>query len=196
MSISLLRQTLRRKRRHLSIFSQRQAENAVIFHLQQLTQFKFAQHIGVYLDAFGEIRTQKIIELCFKLKKNVYLPTICNMNNHLIWVEISAQQYRNKRFFKHHFGMQQAMRSRGFQPNRLDIMILPLVACDAKGTRIGMGGGFYDRTLANYPYKPLRLGMAHDFQFVAQPLVTQKWDQALNCLITPKRVIHFKRKIA
>ncbi len=43
---------------------------------------------------------------------------------------------------------------------------MPLLACDTHGTRIGMGGGYYDRTLASAPQHPYRLGIAHDFQLI------------------------------
>ena len=61
------------------------------------------------------------------------------------------------------------------------------------GPRIGMGGGFYDRTLANAPKKPFRLGLAHHFQFIPTPFTRQPWDQALDALATPQMFLRFKR---
>lgn len=70
---------------------------------------------------------------------------------------------------------------------------MPLLACDHSGTRIGMGGGFYDRTLASAPGLPFRLGLAHDFQLLSQSLKREKWDQPLDALITPTVFLAFKR---
>ena len=74
----------------------------------------------------------------------------------------------------------------------LDLLIMPLLACDHRGTRIGMGGGFYDRTLATAPHRPFRLGLAHTFQYIDQTLPRQKWDQPLNGLLTSEKFYIFK----
>ena len=76
---------------------------------------------------------------------------------------------------------------------KLDLLVMPSLACDEFGTRIGMGGGFYDRTLANSPRKPYRLGLAHDFQFLNIQLERQTWDQPLDALLTPSKLHRFKR---
>jgi len=188
-----LRKRLRKQRRKLSLFQQKQAAIKVLNRLRQDIVFKRSHCIGIYLDAFGEIQTQAIIEHCFKQQKKIFLPLICNMNQRLVWVEISKQQYRNRRFAYHRLGMQQAMATRGVHVSHLDLLILPLLACDAWGSRIGMGGGYYDRTLANAPYRPYRLGIAHHFQFVQQTFIRQPWDQPLDGLITPETSLRFKR---
>ena len=142
-----LRKTLRKQRRQLSIYSQRQAEQQVFNQLIRFTPFRHAKKIGVYLHAFGEIRTQKIIEYCFAQGKQVYLPMICNMNDQLVWIRISAAQYRQQRFAVHRLGMHEPMQSRGQHVRQLDLLLMPLLAFDAHGTRIGMGGGFYDKKI-------------------------------------------------
>ncbi len=131
--------------------------------------------------------------MAFKHGKQVYLPVVCNMSQKLVWVEISQHQYRSKRFANHILGMQEPRKSRGFHVAKLDLLVMPLLACDEFGTRIGMGGGFYDRTLANSPRKPYRLGLAHDFQFLNIQLERQTWDQPLDALLTPSKLHRFKR---
>lgn len=108
-----LRKQLRKQRRQLNRFQQRQAEQQVLQRLRAWPAYRQAQKIGVYLHAFGEIHTTKIIELCFAQGKQVYLPMICNMNDRLVWVRIQQGQYRNKRFAYHRLGMQEPMASRG-----------------------------------------------------------------------------------
>ncbi len=193
MTIQELRRYLRKTRRHLSKFVQRQAAQKVLNRLIRSPQFIHAKHIGIYLHAFGEIHTHTIIERCFKLGKQVYLPAICDMNQQLVWIRISQHQYRNKRFAYHRLGMREPMTTRGTHVSKLDLLIMPLLACDHSGTRIGMGGGFYDRTLASAPGLPFRLGLAHDFQLLSQSLKREKWDQPLDALITPTVFLAFKR---
>lgn len=193
VDLKILRQQLRHQRRIVSPFAQKQAQQQVLNQLIRLGQFQHSKKIGVYLHAFGEIQTKQIIEYCFKQHKKVYLPMICNMNQQLHWVKITQQQYRNNQFSHHPFSMKEPMASRGLHVSKLDLLIMPLLACDIYGTRIGMGGGFYDKTLASAVQRPFRLGIAHDFQLINARLHRETWDQPLDALITPSKYLHFKR---
>ena len=193
LDLKTLRKSLRQRRKQLSTFQQRQSEHKVLHQFMATQAFRNANKIGLYLHAFGEIQTDLMIRTCFKLGKQVYLPMICNMQQSLVWIKISHKHYLNKRFSQHRLGMQQPMATRGVNVRHLDVLIMPLVACDPFGTRLGMGGGYYDRSLATAKIKPIRIGLAHDFQYLAQPLLRQAWDQALDQLITPSQRYAFKR---
>ena len=195
LELNTLRKQLRQQRRAVTRTQQQQAQQAVLQRLLRLPKFQYAKKVGVYLDAFGEIHTQRIIEYCFVQGKQVYLPMICNMNQQLVWVEISRHQYINKRFSHHPLGMKEPMASRGKHVSHLDLLIMPLLACDKYGTRIGMGGGYYDRTLASAPQRPYRLGIAHDFQLIHANLPRKNWDQPLDALLTPECFLQFKRNL-
>ena len=195
LKLNTLRKQLRQQRRAVTPNQQQQAQQAVLQRLIRLPKFQYAKKVGVYLDAFGEIHTQRIIEYCFVQGKQVYLPMICNMNQQLVWVEISRHQYINKRFSHHPLGMKEPMASRGKHVSHLDLLIMPLLACDKYGTRIGMGGGYYDRTLASAPQRPYRLGIAHDFQLIHANLPRENWDQPVDALLTPQHFLQFKRTL-
>ena len=64
----------------------------------------------------------------------------------------------------------------------LDIVFLPVVGWDRRGGRLGMGGGYYDRTLANIS-GPLLVGLAHDGQQV-DDIPRESWDVALDYVAT------------
>ncbi len=131
MTIQELRRYLRKTRRHLSKFEQRQSEQKVLNRLIRSPEFIHAQRIGPDRHAFGEIQTQAIIERCFKLGKQVYLPAICDMNQQLVWIRISQHQYHNKRFAHHRLGMREPMNTllaRMFPTG--SICSMPLLACD------------------------------------------------------------------
>lgn len=74
---------------------------------------------------------------------------------------------------------------------QLDMILMPLVAFDSKGNRLGMGGGFYDRTLAHLPknkaQRPTLIGIAHQCQFV-DALPVASWDIPLDYIITDERI--------
>lgn len=75
----------------------------------------------------------------------------------------------------------------------LDLICTPLVAFDAEGNRLGMGGGYYDRTLAcwhEHGLGPRPLGLAHDCQQV-ESVPQAQWDVPLPQIITPARCWRF-----
>lgn len=194
-SLTQLRKVAKQTRRKLSKYQQLQAESHVLKQVVRHPHFKNAHHIGIYLSAFGEIQTRQLILFCFRLKKQVYLPQINPMNQTLNWVNISLYQYKNQRFHMHYLGMREPKNHRGHPIHCLDLLFLPLVLADQVGTRIGMGGGYYDRSLAQSLKQPYRIGLAHDFQVSQSHLPRKKWDQPLDALITPTQSLLFKRSL-
>ncbi len=67
---------------------------------------------------------------------------------------------------------------------------MPLVALDKKGNRLGMGGGFYDKSLANCKNKPVKIGWAYDFQLV-EKLNVNAWDIGLDIAVLPSGLMIF-----
>lgn len=186
--LKLLRQQLRKQRRALPQRIRQQAGRKVAQRLHRQAVFRQARHIGIYLSAFGEVPTQAIINLGLKQQKNIYLPQIRNFDQKLQWVRINRQQWQNRRFSIHRLGMHEP-RQRGISINRLDLLIMPLLAFDQYGSRVGMGGGYYDRTLWKQ-HQTSRLGLAYDFQR-AERLVRHAWDQPLDAVVTPSTVYQF-----
>jgi 5-formyltetrahydrofolate cyclo-ligase len=71
-------------------------------------------------------------------------------------------------------------------PLALDLLLMPLVAFDEGGARLGMGAGFYDRYLSRIPQRlrPLLVGVAHEVQRSPQELPAAPWDVPLDGVIT------------
>jgi 5-formyltetrahydrofolate cyclo-ligase len=185
-----LRQQLRRQRRQLSPSIRRQAGHAIVRRLQRQPTWHQAKRIGVYLDDFGEVPTRALIRTALQQHKTVYLPFIRPFDQRLVFVPIARQHWQQGRMARHRLGMLQPRHQRGIAVTRLDLLVMPLVAVDTQGMRLGMGGGFYDRTLAHAPHCPYRLGLAYDFQQVDQ-LQTADWDQPLDALCTPSQYLRY-----
>lgn len=186
-----LRKTIRRARKSLSATEQNQASlNACQRMLCELTAKK-VQHVALYLTHDGELATPPLIAALWQLGIETYLPRLHPFNaGQLLFLHYSADTPMQP----NQFGiLEPKLDVRAVIPiERLDVVITPLVAFDIKGNRMGMGGGYYDRTLANWQLKgkPLPMGYAHDCQQVTS-LPCEHWDVPLPFIITPSRVLKF-----
>lgn len=190
--LALLRRTIRRQRRQLTRQQQQAAGLAVMQRVIRHPSLKCWRRIGLYHAAFGEIPTRPLLIQLHRLGKQLYLPVIVGRQSRLYWQSI----HPTARLGQHRLGMRQPMVNRAQSIAQLDVVLMPLVMFDAQGQRVGMGGGFYDRTLQHAPVRPWRIGLAYDFQRTQHLLVPQPWDQGLDQVITPNRCYRFKRQSA
>jgi len=184
-----LRIRMRRQRRGLSDLQQRIASRKLCAQLRTSRAFSRAQRIAVYLASDGEISLQPLIELCWKLGKSVYLPVLHPVRHNRLWFT----PYTSKTKLSHNKYkiLEPDLKRSGAQAWALDLVLMPLVAFDAECNRMGMGGGYYDRTfafkLARQGLKgPKLVGMAHDFQRV-EKLNLADWDVPLKAVVTDKQ---------
>lgn len=181
-----IRQQVRQSRRALSSSEQYIASQQILYHFQQLPFLSAAQHIALYLACDGEIITRPLIEWLWQQNKSVYLPVLHPFSKgHLLFL-----QYRSETLMtENHYNIQEPVLDvRLVKPSReLDLICTPLVAFDKTGQRLGMGGGYYDRTLARWHRQktgPRPVGLAHNCQQV-DILSHEAWDVPLPDIITP-----------
>ncbi|WP_069790117.1 5-formyltetrahydrofolate cyclo-ligase [Cyanobacterium sp. IPPAS B-1200] len=80
-------------------------------------------------------------------------------------------------------------------PEEVELILVPAVACDKKGYRLGYGGGFYDRLLSQKPWQDIpTMGIIFDFAYVDE-LPTEEWDQPLDYICTEKGIIELKKDL-
>ncbi|UNU73162.1 5-formyltetrahydrofolate cyclo-ligase [Moraxella nasovis] len=144
--------------------------------------------IGLYLDAFGELPTDVLLEFCRRYGFLPYLP-ITKKGRALRFSRCQFNM-RNTPLKRHAFGMKEPIATHTITANQLDAVFCPLVALDDTGNRLGMGGGFYDRTLARTP-NLLKIGYCYDFQRVPK-LKTKPWDQSMDLAIGDFGIVRFK----
>lgn len=185
-----LRRQMRQKRRHLTATEQRQHARGLLSTIRQLTQFRRSHTIALYLASDGEISPAQIIQYCRKLGKRCFLPVLHPVRHNRLWfIEYTPKTALNANIY----GIQEPALIQA--PRRpawaLDLVLLPLVAFDEEGGRLGMGGGYYDRTFAfKQGWRQGRgtrlIGLAHDLQKVTR-LNTESWDIPLEGVATEKR---------
>jgi 5-formyltetrahydrofolate cyclo-ligase len=193
-----IRQLIRTKRKSLSNTFQHQSAEALLLNLQQDNEVKQAKHIALYLAHNGELDLMPFIHWCWQQNKYIYLPVVHPFSKgHLLFLRYD----HNSSMEANRYNIQEPkLDVREIIPIRqLDIILTPLVAFDSNGARVGMGGGYYDRTLAkwyehytqNKRYTPCPIGIAHDCQEVTK-VPSEPWDIPLPKIITPTRIIKFK----
>ncbi|MCU1717977.1 5-formyltetrahydrofolate cyclo-ligase [Pseudomonas sp. 5P_3.1_Bac2] len=187
LSRAQLRRQLRAQRRALSPSAQRQAAQKLYRQLAQHPLFRRARHIALYLANDGEIDPHLLLRAAQKRGKATYLPLL----NRWPRTHMAFQRIRpGERLQANRFGILEPRPNRAQQRPvwSLDLVLLPLVGFDRHGGRLGMGGGFYDRSLAyrsrrkNWQ-KPTLLGLAHECQQVPH-LAMASWDVPLQGTVT------------
>ncbi|WP_204697231.1 5-formyltetrahydrofolate cyclo-ligase [Haemophilus parainfluenzae] len=177
-----LRQQIRKTRANLTDLQQQQAEDSITQQALALIEERNAQHIALYLSFDGEISTDKLIKILWAQGKQVYLPVLHPFNpNHLLFLRYLP----DTPMLKNKFGIwEPKLNVQSVLPlEELDILFTPLVAFDKQGNRLGMGGGFYDRTLQNWRNSSfIPVGLAHQCQQVEQ-LPTEAWDVPLHQIL-------------
>jgi 5-formyltetrahydrofolate cyclo-ligase len=133
----------------------------------------------------GEIDLAPFIDHCRSHNIEVYLP-ILHQFKPTLWFakyDVNSIMRANK------FGIPEPLYSDPIRPWQLNWVLFPLVGFDEQGGRLGMGGGFYDRTFANalnWPKKPKMFGVAHECQKV-EKIPLEAWDIELDGVFSNKQ---------
>lgn len=178
---------LRRRRQALTGPEQLAAAQAVAGQVQQLPGWNEAHSIALYLSRDGEIDTAPLIELCRRRDLQLFLPVI-GIDNSLSF----ARWHREARLCDNRYGIPEPPSDATRCPaNDLDILILPLVGWDRAGGRLGMGGGFYDRTLSDVS-ATLLVGLAHSVQELDR-VPSEEWDISVDFVATDTALHHCRK---
>jgi 5-formyltetrahydrofolate cyclo-ligase len=173
-----LRSALRKRRNSLAPAKQLAAALALTQTVARLPVWTAAQCIALYLAADGEIDTRPVERIAREQGKQVYLPVLAE-DNRLRFAHWAADELLARNRFDI---PEPPVAASHCKISDLDIVFLPLVAWDRRGGRLGMGGGFYDRTLSGNA-GPLLVGLAHDCQRI-EAVPRDAWDIDLDYIAT------------
>ncbi|WP_338481150.1 5-formyltetrahydrofolate cyclo-ligase [Pseudomonas trivialis] len=185
-----LRRMLRKARRALTPSEQRQAALGLYRQLAQHPLFRRAKHISLYLPTDGEIDPRLLLRAAQRRGKATYLPVLSAWSRtKMVFQRVRPGEILRPNRFRILEPRVNARRQRKVWA--LDLVLLPLVGFDDVGGRLGMGGGFYDRSLAylarrKHWRKPTLLGLAHECQKVDR-LAQASWDVPLAGTVTDRQ---------
>lgn len=190
-----LRRTLRAERNRLSPAEQARAAQALAVRVAGTRLFHAARRIALYLPNDGEIDPGPLMGRVWSMNKVCYLPILSRLRHDRLWF---APYRPDTALAGNRFGIPEpVVAPRSWRRAQdLDLILMPLVAFDARGNRLGMGGGFYDKSLAFLRQrgrwrKPHLIGLAHDFQRVDR-LATFAWDVPLQAVATEAAIYSFR----
>lgn len=181
-SLATLRQRARQTRRALPIAQQQANARALRANLSQLPEIISAKSLAAYAAVNGEMDPAHTLTWARATGKKTYLPIVCASHLAFAPVDDTSTMVEGK------FGIPtpDCAASSLLQADALDAVLVPLLAFDDRLNRLGMGGGFYDRTFAfrtDSAPPPLLIGIAHACQKIAS-LKPQSWDIPMDIIVT------------
>jgi 5-formyltetrahydrofolate cyclo-ligase len=176
------RRTLLNKRAQYPEKSQHKNSLLIVNRIQQLEVFKCAKKVAFYHAVRGEADPSALFSNNFE--KQFYLPVLSsNKDQGLLFAQVD----NHTKYQDNLFSIPEPISKRQVLAESMDLMILPLLGFDAMGNRLGMGGGYYDRSLAfkkeQSKRTPFLIGFAFDFQ-ETQAITAEPWDIKLDAIAT------------
>jgi 5-formyltetrahydrofolate cyclo-ligase len=156
--------------------------------LWRLPTFARARRIACYFAVGGEVDCEFAVRDAWNRGREVFLPVLRGK-------ELVFAPYRSDtKLLRNRYGIPEPKLAAKdyFRPQEIDVVLTPLVAFDENGNRIGMGAGYYDRSMRflrnrNSWSRPHLVGLAYEFQKVPQ-LKACSWDVPLQKIVTEKKI--------
>ncbi len=153
--------------------------------------YRQSKNIMLYMATKSEVQTQEVIHSALREDKNIFIPLIIRERNEII---PSLVKDFETELTPGALGIMQPQEEyyRVFQPDILDLVIVPGVAFTRQGYRLGRGGGYYDRFLSRLQQHTVSVGFAFEMQIVEQIPVNEK-DMPVDYIITEKGIIEIRQ---
>jgi 5-formyltetrahydrofolate cyclo-ligase len=192
-----LRKDLRRNRRALGPADHARRSRIAAAHVAHLPAFKSGARVAIYLPFDGETDPGALVAAAARRGIRLYVPVVVNLAHRRLRFYPLAGKTRPGTF-----GISIPKRiphRHAVGPRWLDLIVIPLVGVDGHGRRLGMGGGFYDRSLAFRRLRrcwpaPKLVGFAFDCQR-AESVFAQAFDVRLDALATESGLQFFSRNL-
>ncbi|MEM8705105.1 MAG: 5-formyltetrahydrofolate cyclo-ligase [Actinomycetota bacterium] len=181
-----MRLVLRERRAALDEDDHAAASMAVMARLARLPVLERAQLVGGYRGIRGEVDIDAALTLLSERGTVVTVPRVeGEQMAFLPWFPEAATIAGS-------FGIDEPVEGDAVPFGSHDVVLVPLVAFDADGQRLGQGGGFYDRAIAGAgDARPLLIGVAHAFQQV-ESVPVEPWDMPIDAVVTEERIHEFR----
>jgi 5-formyltetrahydrofolate cyclo-ligase len=182
---SKMREQMKQKRSALPKKEYEEKSKILCHHIQTHDIFQSKHSILFFAPSFNEPNIFPLAEQYLSQKK-IHFP------------RVSGNELEIKRVFEHKKlkeGFRSILEPEKYLPNtspqKIDLVLVPALAIDTKGNRLGFGGGFYDRLLQHY--SAIKMAVIFDFQYIPQ-LPHQHFDIPMNAVATESGIFSFNNK--
>lgn len=180
-----LRIAARAARASLSSEERDKASEKIADKVIRSSWFRSSKFVASYLPTEEEVDTWPLIERAWRMKKRVFAPLV-EKNFTMQFCELSP----DSKLVFNRYGLPEPQDGKIIAPRALDLVITPVVAFDDDGNRIGMGGGYFDRTFSflrnrQLLFHPKLIGLAFSCQRV-EKIAPNPWDIRVFRLINEK----------
>lgn len=184
-----LRDAMRERLREFSAEEASSLSASVCRRVIAAEPFESAQTVMVYMPIPGEVDVCAIALRCFQVGKTVCVPRMDWKSRRMHAVEIRGF---DDQFEARKHGIREPLSGAPVPTSEVDLVIVPGLAFDAEGNRVGRGAGFYDRFLADPSLRrggrALAVGVGFDFQVVDRA-PREPHDVKIEAVATDRRLI-------
>ena len=186
----ILRKEILTKRKNIDIVEKEKMDRKISNKFYESKYYREAKNIFIYISYDSEINTKEIINKALKDNKKIYVPRTEFKTRLMDAVEITSLD----NLIESEYGiLEPSAEEAHINPNELDLIIVPGVAFDRNGGRMGYGAGFYDRYFKKINKdnikKIKKLALAYDFQ-ILEKIPMNEQDVPVSYIITEKEFIH------
>ena len=177
-----IRNKIKNLRVMLSEAERLSAATSVFSRLEQSAAFQLAEKILMYHSLPDELDTRAFLNK-WKTRKKFFLPRVNGVNLEIL-------PYDESRLEIGSFHIEEPKGTDLHPVDEIEVIVVPGVAFDRKGRRLGRGKGFYDRLLMNA--KATKIGVGYEFQLVEE-LPVEKYDVPMDMIITEETTIVIRK---
>jgi len=185
-----LRLAMRQQRKAVPQLVRHAVAHSIAWHLSRSRLLAKGQRVAVYAAFDGEIDLTSVVRQAQRIRCTLYAPRIVNMRARRMEFIKLLKDSGNKRN-RHAILEPRTNLEQRINPRLLDVVLLPVLAFDVQGWRLGFGAGFYDRKFAfrrrAFKRKPLLIGIGYEFQRVT-PQTPSPWDVLLDAVVTERGI--------
>jgi 5-formyltetrahydrofolate cyclo-ligase len=146
--------------------------------------FRDARCLALYSAIHNEVSTDEIVEQALDSDKSLVFPRVSGEDLEFVVIESPSELVSGA------FGVKEPKGCNLVPIEKIDLVVVPGVAFDQRGHRLGYGRGYYDRALAKCQSHCMKVGFAYDSQLVEE-LPATDYDETLSMLITESQTLNF-----
>lgn len=149
-----------------------------------LPELASAERIMAFLSMDDELDTDPLVEMALEAGKKIYAPHTLKKSRRIVPRPVTSL----KAVSRGAYGIREPDTEESLDPAQLQAIIVPAVAFDRQGWRLGRGGGFYDRLLSMLPEGGTTCGIGYGFQVVSE-VIREPHDVPVQIIVTESEVI-------